>query len=143
MSFSRPMVGLTVLARFRSSPCCSRLVSAPSLRLRQVARSSVSPVPSQMVCPTATSPWSSLPQSFGAKALAVRLSRKQRPTHHRSRGCSALVASEHQSFSLGSAFIPPRLPWNVPVSSLPPNPSLHPTCYGWLRQPSPAGELKR
>jgi len=24
-----------------------------------------------------------------------------------------------------------------------PNPSLHPTCYGWLRQPSHAGELKR
>jgi hypothetical protein len=23
------------------------------------------------------------------------------------------------------------------------NPSLHPTCYGWLRQPSHAGELKR
>ena len=23
------------------------------------------------------------------------------------------------------------------------NPSLHPTCYGWLRQPSPAGELQR
>ena len=27
--------------------------------------------------------------------------------------------------------------------TLPPNPSLHPTCYGWLRQPSPAGELQR
>jgi hypothetical protein len=24
-----------------------------------------------------------------------------------------------------------------------PNPSLHPTCYGWLRQPTQAGELKR
>jgi len=24
-----------------------------------------------------------------------------------------------------------------------PNLSLHPTCYGWLRQPPPAGELKR
>ena len=24
-----------------------------------------------------------------------------------------------------------------------PNPSLHPTCYGWLRQPPPAGELQR
>jgi len=23
------------------------------------------------------------------------------------------------------------------------NPSLHPTCYGWLRQPPPAGELQR
>jgi len=23
------------------------------------------------------------------------------------------------------------------------NPSLHPTCYGWLRQPPQAGELKR
>jgi hypothetical protein len=26
---------------------------------------------------------------------------------------------------------------------LQPNPSLHPTCYGWLRQPTQAGELKR
>jgi len=25
----------------------------------------------------------------------------------------------------------------------PPNPSFHPTCYGWLRQPAHAGELKR
>lgn len=24
-----------------------------------------------------------------------------------------------------------------------PNPSLHPMCYGWLRQPTPAGERKR
>ena len=24
-----------------------------------------------------------------------------------------------------------------------PNPSLQPTCYGWLRQPSQAAELKR
>jgi hypothetical protein len=24
-----------------------------------------------------------------------------------------------------------------------PNPSLHPMCYGWLRQPPHAGELKR
>jgi len=24
-----------------------------------------------------------------------------------------------------------------------PNPSLQPTCYGWLRQPPPAAELKR
>ena len=29
------------------------------------------------------------------------------------------------------------------VASLPPNPSLQPTCYGWLRQPPQAAELKR
>lgn len=33
-------------------------------------------------------------------------------------------------------------PFSQPVG-MRPNPSLHPTCYGWLRQPSPAGELKR
>ena len=27
--------------------------------------------------------------------------------------------------------------------TMPPNPSFHPTCYGRLRRPSPAGELKR
>ena len=26
---------------------------------------------------------------------------------------------------------------------LPANPSLQPTCHGWLRQPAQAGELKR
>jgi hypothetical protein len=29
------------------------------------------------------------------------------------------------------------------LSAAQPNPSLHPTCYGWLRQPTQAGELKR
>ena len=31
-----------------------------------------------------------------------------------------------------------RQPWLVL-----PNPSLQPTCYGWLRQPTQAAELKR
>jgi hypothetical protein len=29
------------------------------------------------------------------------------------------------------------------LKKVPPNPSLQPTCYGWLRQPSQAAELKR
>ena len=34
--------------------------------------------------------------------------------------------------------------WLSPIRapSVLPNPSLHPTCYGWLRQPPPAGELQ-
>lgn len=35
--------------------------------------------------------------------------------------------------------------WRQLASTLgtPPNPSLHPTCYDWLRQPPPEGELPR
>ena len=29
------------------------------------------------------------------------------------------------------------------ITQVRPNPSLHPTCCGWLRQPGPAGELQR
>ena len=29
------------------------------------------------------------------------------------------------------------------IRAMTPNPSLQPTCYGWLRQPPQAAELKR
>jgi len=32
---------------------------------------------------------------------------------------------------------------HAPCGSLRPNPSLQPTCYGWLRQPPQAAELNR
>ena len=38
---------------------------------------------------------------------------------------------------------PPACAMNSGLFYQQPNPSLQPTCYGWLRQPSQAAELKR
>jgi hypothetical protein len=91
----------------------------------------------------ATSPWLSLHLRFAVKALVALWSSKQLPARHRSRGCSAPVVAEHQSFSLGSVFALPPLLWSAAVSSLLPTPSLQPTRYSGLRPLVHSGELER
>ena len=50
-------------------------------------------------------------------------------------------ASSHAFIALSTAAVEPAV--SQAASCVGPNPSLQPTCYGWLSQPTQAAELKR